>query len=298
MQFGDVTVTCSNVDRVMFAESGITKRDLLEYYRDVADVMLPHLRGRALTIERFTKGIDQGGFFQKHYQKHFPDWIDKVVMGTKTRVTYPVCNDAASLVYFANQGGIAMHVGTSRLRNDDPRSLEHPDQIVFDLDPPEGKFELARDAARAVRKLMEDLELPTFIKTTGSKGLHVVIPVDGTSYTDVATFCRKCAKVLVERHPDLLTMEFSKKAREGRLYLDTQRNPIGATVVAAYSVRGKPHAPVSAPIEWDDLDDPELRANSFTLRTIRQRLDERGDPWADLWSAPASITKALAELPE
>jgi bifunctional non-homologous end joining protein LigD len=291
MEFGDVTVLCSNVDRVMFPDSGITKRDVLEYYRDVADVMVPHVRGRALTIERFTKGIDGGGFFQKHFQKHYPDWIDSVEMGTKTRVTYPIANDPASLVYFANQGGIAMHVGTSQ-----KESLDRPDQIVFDLDPPEGNFEIAVQAAHAVRGLMDDLELPTFLKTSGSKGLHVIVPIDGTSNEDVALFCKRCAAHLCKRHPDIVTTEFSKKERGGRLYLDTQRNPVGATVVAPYSLRGKPGAPASAPISWDELDDPDLRANTYGLRNLRERLDEHGDPWADLHASSASIANALAEL--
>jgi bifunctional non-homologous end joining protein LigD len=292
LQLGDRTIACTNVDRVMFPDSGITKKEMLEYYRDVADVMIPHLRGRGLTIERCTKGVDRGGFFQKHFQKHYPAWLDRMEMGTKTKVAYPVCDDAAGLVYLANQGGVAFHVGTSR--KDRP---DRPDQIVFDLDPPDGRFDLARRAAAAVRALMDQLELATFVKTTGSKGLHVFVPTDGTAtQEDVAAFCKHASAKLAHQHADLLTTEFYKKDRKGRLYLDTMRNAVAATVVSAWSLRGKPGAPVSAPLAWDEVDDPALTADAFNLRNIRARLDERGDPWSELHESGGSIANALAEL--
>jgi bifunctional non-homologous end joining protein LigD len=291
-RFGDVTVACTNVDRVVFPDVGIAKREVLAYYHDVAPVMVPHLEGRALTIERFTKGVDHPGFFQKHYQKHFPAWIDKVELGTKTRVKYPICDDAAGLVYFANQGAVAFHVGTSR-----KGALDRPDQVVFDLDPPEGRFDLARQAAHAVRALLEQLELSTFVKTTGSKGLHVVAPLDGTAtYAEVGAFCQKAAVRLCERHPELLTTEFYKKDRGGRLFLDTMRNSLAATVIAPYSLRGRPGAPVATPITWEDVDDPALLPNGIRLRDVRARLDAKGDPWSDLRAYAGSVTRALAGL--
>jgi bifunctional non-homologous end joining protein LigD len=329
-RFDDRTIACTNTDRVMFRESEITKGDIIAYYNDVASVMVPHLRGRALTVERFTKGVDKGGFFQKHFQKHYPAWIDRFEMGAKTKVAYPICNDAASLVYFANQGGVAFHVGTNRKwsRNESTwgargaEPVEHedapkcPDQVVFDLDPPEGRFDLAKKAAHAVRKLMTSLNLPTFIKTTGSKGLHVVVPIDGSStYENVAELCRRASIKLCEEHTDLLTTEFYKKDRKGRLFLDTMRNALGATVVAPYSLRGKAGAPVSTPITWEELDDPKLASDGVHLRDVRARLDSLGDPWAELttWTrigeadatgqlgrspktSARSVTKALADL--
>jgi bifunctional non-homologous end joining protein LigD len=290
--FGDITVACTNVDRVIFPDCGVTKGDMLDYYADVAEVMVPHLRERALTIERFTKGVDKGGFFQKHYQKHFPAWLEKVETHGKTPVVFPVVNDAAGLVYIANQGGVAFHVGTSRIT-----SFENPDFVVFDLDPPEGRFDLVRRAASAVRRLMDRLELVAFVKTSGSKGLHVVVPVDGSAtYEDINAFCKLVATRLCEKHADIFTTEFYKKDRGGRLFLDTLRNGMGATVVVPWSLRGKKGAPVAAPITWDEVDDPELAPNGITIRDVRARLDEGGDPWAEIHDVGGSVANAIAEL--
>jgi bifunctional non-homologous end joining protein LigD len=252
-----VTVKLTNLDRVMFPDSNITKRELIAYYRDIAPTMLPELRGRPLTLERYTGAIDAGGFIQKHVQRHYPDWIDRVELEGKTHVIYPVCNNTAQLVYFANQGSITMHVMNSR--EDEPHN---PDQIVFDLDPPDDGFELVRQSARILYDLLGELELPTFVKTSGSKGLHVIVPLDGkATYDDAAVLCRKVAEVAIAQHPEVMTTEFYKKDRRGRLYLDVMRNGFGATVVAAYSVRARPGAPVSTPIGWHELDDPDLAPN-------------------------------------
>jgi bifunctional non-homologous end joining protein LigD len=290
-RFGDVTVACTNVDRVVFPEAGITKGDILSYYRDVASSMVPELARRPLTLERFTKGIAGGGFFQKHWQKHFPSWIDRVEVRGKTRVVYPICNDAASLVYFANQGAIALHVTTARAD-----ALDDPDLIVFDLDPPDDGFELARRVAHLLHDRLSALSLPCFVKTSGSKGLHVVCPIAPTPYADVSRLCGAITKQLLDRHPDLITIEFYKKDRGGRLFLDTMRNGFGATVVAPYSLRGRPHAPVSCPIPWSELDDPALTASSLTLRTVLDRLDAWGDPWHELRATVGSVAAALARL--
>lgn len=291
-RFGDLTIACTHVERVMFPDDGITKGELIAYYHDVAPVMLPELRRRPLTIERFTKGIDSGGFFQKHAQKHYPPWIERVELGGKTRVAYPLCDSAAALVYFANQGAIALHVWTSRA--DTP---EFPDELVFDLDPPERGFEMVRVTARLLYELLGELGLPAFVKTTGSKGLHVVAPLDGADdFATVHALGERMSALLCARHPDLLTTEFYKKDRKGRLFLDTLRNAPGATVIAPYAVRPRPGAPVSAPIEWRDVDDPDLTPDGIRLRDLRARLDARGDPWAELRRHAGSATAAGAAL--
>jgi bifunctional non-homologous end joining protein LigD len=290
--FGDVTVACTNVDRVMFPDDGITKGDLLAYYAGVADLMVPELRGRPLTVVRYTKGIDKGGFFQKHRQKHYPAWLDHVETGAKTRVDYPIVDTAAGLVYMANQGSIELHVWTSR-----KDELDRPDMLVFDLDPPDGRFDMARRAAQLMRELLGELGLPAFAKTTGSKGLHVVVPLDDAAGSEeAAALTTRLAALLCRRHPELLTMEFYKKDRKGRLFLDVMRNAIGATLVAPYSLRGKPGAPVSAPIEWSELDDDALRSDTIGLRTLRDWLDRRGDPWQSLRRAPGSVAAAARAL--
>src|SRR3954471_11705608 len=193
----------------MFPGDGITKGEVITYYRDVADLIVPELRGRPLTVVRYTKGIDRGGFYQKHYQKHFPAWIDRVAAGTRTVVEYPIVDGAAGVVYMANQGAIELHVWTSR--KDD---LHRPDLLVFDLDPPDGRFDLARQAAQRVRELLELLGLPAFVKLTGGKGLHVVVPLDdGAAFSDAGELATQIGALLCRRHPDAMTMEFYKKDR-------------------------------------------------------------------------------------
>jgi len=290
--FGDITVTCTNVDRVMFPDSGIKKSEIIHYYFQVSDFMLPEIEQRPISVERYTKGVDASGFFQKHYQKHYPEWLDKEELGAKTRVVYPIIDSTAGLVYLANQGSIAFHIWTSR--RDQP---EYPDLLVFDLDPPEGRFDLVRETALHLRELFEELSLPAFVKTTGSKGLHVVAPLDGrATFGEVLQFCNRVARLLCERHPDKVTLEFYKKDRKGRLFLDTLRNALGATLIAPWSLRGRPGAPISMPIEWDEVEDPALSANGFKLRGVKQRLDRRGNPWAKLRARLGSLDDAEAAL--
>lgn len=287
-----IAIALTNQARVVFPDCGITKGDIVAYYGDVADVMLPELRGRALTIERVTKNIEAGGFYQKHWQKHYPDWIDRVTLGGKTVVTYPVCDSRAALVYLANQGALALHVITSR-----KQALHRPDLVVFDLDPPDGGFDLVRRTARILHEVLGELGLPAFVKTTGSKGLHVVAPLDNTAtFDEVGALCHGLAVLLTTRHPDLVTTEFYKKDRKGRLYFDTARNMLGATFVAAYSLRTKPGAPVSMPIEWHEVDDARVRPDGFTLQNARQRLAEHGDAWRTLRDRPGSAASALRAL--
>lgn len=286
------TIPCTNVDRVVFPDDGITKGDILDYYRDLAPQMVPELRERPLSVERYTKGLAGGGFFQKHAQKHFPAWLERATLGIKTVVEYPVVDSAAGLVYMANQGSIAMHIWTSRRTAPD-----NPDLIVFDLDPPEGRFDLVRQVARILRELFWELDLPPYVKTSGSKGLHVVAPTDGrAAYAEVMALCHRMCAYLCAKHPDLVTTEFYKKDRRGRLFLDVGRNAHGATFVAPYSLRGRKGAPVSAPIEWEEVDDPALAPNGITLKTVRARLDAIGDPWSGLRHSVGSIDTAESRM--
>ena len=291
-RFGDIAIACTHVERIVFPDAGISKGDVIAYYNDVAGVMVPELHGRPLTLERFTKGIDQGGFFQKHAQKHFPAWIERIELGAKTRVAYPLCDTPAALVYFANQGAIAFHIWTSR--RDAP---DRPDTLVFDLDPPDGGFALVQRTALLLHDLLDALALPAFVKTTGSKGLHVLAPLDGrATFGQAGEVAAAITALLSRRHPELITTEFYKKDRKGRLFFDTMRNAPGATFVAPYSLRGKPGAPVSAPIDWSEID--TVTPDGIRLRDVRARLDRRGDPWRDLRAHPGSIAKAKLAIDE
>ena len=292
--FGELTVTCTNVDRVVFPADGITKGEILAYYHEVAHLMVPELRGRPLSVVRYTKGIDKGGFFQKHYQKHFPAWLDHVSAGSKTIVDYPIVDSPAGVVYMANQGSIEFHIWTSR-----KDALDRPDMLVFDLDPPDGRFDLVRHTALLLRELFAQLGLPAFVKITGSKGMHVVAPLDDdATFDETAALGTRIGALLCRRHPDLLTMEFYKKDRKGRLFVDMMRNAVGSTLVAPYSLRGKPGAPLSAPLDWSEVEDPALAADGVRLRDLRERLDRRGDPWRGLRAASGSVAKATRALDE
>lgn len=289
-EFGDITVKTSSLDRVVFPDIGVTKGDVIAYYHDVGELILRELRGRALTVERFNKGLPGGGYYQKHAPKYFPSWIERTVVKGKKPVTHAVCNRPEDLVYIANQNALTFHVPTARAARPD-----HPDRVVFDLDPPPGQLGLVRWAARAVRELLDELELAALLKTTGSKGVHVVVPLDGSAdYDDVARFCGRCATLLCERFPDRLTREFYKEDRDGRLLVDVGRNHWGATAVAAYSIRGRPGAPVSVPIRWEELD--QIRPDGVGLREVRDRVQSVGDLWASLAEEARGLDGASERL--
>ncbi|MGW6570140.1 non-homologous end-joining DNA ligase [Streptomyces sp. NPDC054975] len=295
---GRRTVEVSRPEKVLFAEEGITKADLATYHRAVARRMLPHLRGHPLMLERHPDGIGDSGFMQKDIPEHFPDWVHRAELPKEGgTVTYVVCEDTATLVLLADQGCITLHRWLSRADRPD-----HPDRLVFDLDPPhdgpddgpDSGFARVREAARWLRGLLDDLGLPSLAMTTGSRGLHVLVPLDRRApFDDVRAFAADVATVLADRHPDRLTTAARKKARGGRLYLDIQRNAYGQTAVAPYSVRALPGAPVAAPISWDDLDDPELDARRFTVADADRLLKE--NPWSPA-PRPHSLDAAADRL--
>lgn len=259
---------------MLFPDDGITKATLARYYLDIARCMLPHVRDRPATLERYPDGIAEPGFLQKDASKYFPDWIATATMPKKGgTVRYVLCNDAATLVYIAGQASVTPHVWTSRA--DRPM---HPDQLVFDLDPPSEDFELVRRTALDLRALLdEELGLPVYVKTSGSRGLHVVVPLNGSQTSeDVMAFAHGVAQVLIVRSPETLTLEVSKAARGDRLLLDIGRNAYGQTAAAAYAVRARPGAPVSTPLEWDEVTDPALGARTHTIFTVTGR---ETDPW-------------------
>ena len=241
--------------------------------------MVPQISGRPVTMERFPSGIGHQGFLQKDVSKGFPAWLERVEAPKKGgSVHYPLVNDARSLQWMANQNCITPHVWTSRV----PK-LYQPDVCVFDLDPAEDDPDVLRAAALAVRDLLSELHLPSWVKTSGSKGFHIVVPLDGTADFDVvAAFGLAVAQQLVQRDPDNLTLEFTKVDRAGRIYVDVGRNGYSATFAAAYAVRSKPGAPVSAPCTWDEVERGDVEPRSFSLRSMPKRIDAVGDLWADV----------------
>ena len=286
-------------NKVLFPDDGITKADLAEYYQTVAPVMLPLVSGRPVTMQRFPNGIGKGGFLQKQVGEYFPDWIGRVTAPnrrtrsgtTRDQVTYMVCRTADDLSYLANQACITPHVWLSRAPD-----IHHPDQLVFDLDPASTDPRVLRLAAAALRSLLDELGLRPFLKSSGSRGLHVVVPLAPTADTDaVKVFSIAVAEALAARHPDDLTTEGRIADRHGRLYLDIGRNGYAQTMAAPYAVRALPGAPVSVPLDWSELDEFDPRRH--TLRTIAGRLAQP-DPWADLSQIACTLDQARSRLAE
>jgi bifunctional non-homologous end joining protein LigD len=284
-------------EKVLFPDSAITKGELCAYYEAVAPLMIPHIRGRPITMERFPAGIDKKGFIQKDVSKGFPSWLERVEVEKRSDkadepVHYPLVGDARSLVWLANQNSITPHVWISRV----PK-LDQPDLCVFDLDPSAEDRQSLRTAALAVRDLLDECRLPSYVKTSGSKGFHILVPLDGDGDAEsVRRFAVGAGAVLVKRHPHLLTQEFIKADRGDRIFVDTGRNLPGATFAAVYAVRPKPAAPVSAPCTWAEVEGGTVGPRTFTLRTMAARIDEVGELWSGMDDRRCSLRQAMAKL--
>ena len=263
-------------DKILFPDDGITKGELAAYYDAMAPFMLPHLRGRPITMERFPAGIGAKGFLQKDVVKGFPAWLKRVEAPKKGgTVHYALAGDRRSLAWLANQNTIAIHVWPSRA----PR-LNHPDLCVFDLDPSREDADALRTAVLGLRDLLASHRYPSWVKTSGSKGFHVVVRLKPrATFDDAGRLASRVADEFVRRFPKLLTMEFSKADRHGRIFVDIGRNRPGATFVAAYSVRPKPGAPVSAPCTWEEIERGDVHPQTFTMRTMAARVAAVGDLW-------------------
>ena len=280
-------------EKVLFPDDGITKGELASYYEMIAPVMLPHLRARPVTMERYPDGIAKQSFWQKDVSKGFPAWLERVEVPKKDgTVHHAIVSDTRSLLWVANQNSITLHVWTSRAPD-----LYHPDICVFDLDPSVDDPDRLRTAALGLRDLLEELGLPSWVKTTGSKGFHIAVPLDGKSTTnEAAGFADAVGALFVARDPKNLTREFHKVDRGRRILVDTGRNGYSATFAAAYTVRAKPGAPVSAPCSWQEIERGIVHPKSFTLRAMEARIAEVGDLWADMRRRKRSLKAPIEKL--
>jgi len=273
-------VAISHPEKIMFPEDGITKGELAAYYELVAPIMLPHLEGRPVTLERFHRGIGEKGFFQKNVEKGAPAWLERVTVPKNDGVVnYAVVRETRGIMWLANQNCITPHVWTSRAP-----TLFYPDLCIFDLDPLLDDDAALRSATLLVRDILAELGLTTFVKTSGSKGYHIAVALDGKSDSGrVARFAHSVGRAIVERAPNRFTQEFYKADRGGKILIDTGRNEFGATYAAAYAIRPKPGAPVSAPCTWEEVERGEVGPRSITLRSMRARLDAHGDVWSRIF---------------
>lgn len=275
-------------DKVLFPDDGITKGELAAYYDAIAPVMLPHIKNRPITMERFPSGLGAQGFLQKNVVKGFPAWLKRIEAPKKGGVVhYPAANDRRSLEWIVNQNTIALHVWTSRA----PK-LDRPDVCVFDLDPSRDDPDDLREATLHVRDVLDELGHASVVKTSGSKGFHIAVRLGSrATFRDAHALTGEAARMLLERYPKQFTHEFSKADRKGRIYLDTGRNQPGATFVAVYSVRAKPGAPVSAPCTWEEIESGRVGPQSFTLKAMAARIEQVGDLWAPLNKPAKSVSK-------
>lgn len=290
-----VDVEVTHPDRVLFparsSRKGITKGDLVHYYDEIADVMLPHLRDRPLSVQRFPRGIGEQGFVQQDFADSLPDWMSGAEVAKEGgTVVHPVADRREALRWLANQNCITLHMWQSR------RDRPHcPDRLVFDLDPSDADFAVVRATARATAGVLDDLGLACYVQTTGSRGLHVVVPVrPDTDFDTARQFTRDVAAVVAADDAQHRTVEVRKDKRGGRVYLDVMRNAYAQTAVAPYSVRARAGAPVATPLEWDELDTRGLRADRFSIGDVPKRLAGQRDPWVDM-SRHARLLSGPAE---
>lgn len=281
-----MSVEVTNADRVIFPEDGITKGDVVAYYALVADRMLPFIAGRALTVERFPRGISAKGFMQKNVPDHYPeDFIGrhKVPKEGGGTTVYPVVDSADGIAYYANLSAITFHVPPALIDDE-----LHPDWAIWDLDPPEGRVDLVRESASLLRSVLEAYEIPTVVLASGSKGYHLRTRLEPTlTGNEVAGIARGTAALAAAAHPNVMTLAFRKTERGGRVFLDWLRNAAYSTSVAPWSLRPRPGAPAAVPLSWEEVGSVE--PGGIGLRSIQGRL--ASDPWADL--APVDLTPAV-----
>jgi len=294
-------VRLTSPDRLLFPEDGITKGDLFAYYESIAPVLVPHLRDRPFTMKRYREGIAGDGFFQKQAPKSIPGWLPTRQFRTYPReggtrlVDFPLVNDREALLWMVQMHCIDMNAWYSRVDKPD-----RPDFVLFDLDPPDEPtgFAQAIDVAHLIRALLDELELPGYVKTSGADGIHVVAPITRRStFQQTYDFAERASRLLEQRHDGLVTTEWLKKKRRGVL-VDHRQNGHGKTIASAYSVRPKPGAPVSTPLRWEELT-PEVRPRDFTMEVALARVAEHGDLFGSVLEAPrplAAAALALAKL--
>lgn len=288
------TIEITHKDKILFPNSGITKNDILTYYNEIADYMLPYLENHPLTVQRFPNGISEEGFFQKNAPVYFPDWIKtEEIRKVGGWINQVICNSKETLVYLVNQYVITFHTSLSTIAN-----IEYPDKLIFDLDPPKEDFALAVEGAKALQKVLEnELGLTPFLMTTGSKGLHVIVPLkQKEDFNEVHTFAKAISNYIATQNPTKFTTAIRKNKREGRLYIDYLRNSYGQTSVAPYSIRAIEKAPVATPIYWNELEDEKLTAQVWNIQNIFKRVEQIENPWKNFEASRMSIKKANKEL--
>lgn len=295
MKVGNHEIELKNQDKVFFPEEEITKGDLIDYYEKIADFLLPYLKDRPLSLNRFPDGINKEGFYQKDTPDYFPDWIETVEIekkegGSNQQV---LCNDKATLMYLVNQGTISFHPWLCTKSD-----LQKPDKLVFDLDPPQGNFEIVLKGAKTLHSLLDkELGLNAFIMTTGSKGLHVVCPLQiDKTFDEVRAFAKDVATYISDTNPDMYTVETRKNKRKDRLFIDYLRNAYAQTSISPFSTRARNGAPVATPLGWDELNKNRLNSQFYTIKNIFKRLSQKENPWKQFTIKATKLDSSIEKL--
>lgn len=289
-------VRLSSAQRVLDPASGTTKGDLFDYYGRIAPVLVPHLRDRPFTMKRWPHGIHGEAYFQKQAPRGMPEWIPTRQFTTHPRtggarqVDFPLLNSREAVLWMVQMNCVDMNAWYSRV--DKPA---RPDFVLFDLDPPDGEFRLAVEAAQLVRGALEELELRSYVKTSGSEGIHILVPVTRRySFPQTHRFAELVSKRLARENPGVITTEWLKAKRAGVL-VDYHQNGAGKTIASAYSVRPKPGAPVSTPLRWEEVT-RRLDPARFTMRAVLRRVDREGDLFEPVLRGGQSLGAALKQL--
>ncbi|WP_261387560.1 non-homologous end-joining DNA ligase [Chitinophaga pinensis] len=287
----------TNQQKLYWPDEKITKGDLIDYYMDMADYVLPYLKDRPLSLHRFPNGIKDAGFYQKDVDtESAPDWIKTITLHAASAsrdVDYLVCNNAATLIYMANLGCIEMNPWLSRVKK-----LDNPDYIVLDLDPENIAFKYVVETALAIKELLDKVGVQSFCKTSGASGLHIYVPTGGKyNYETCRLFAEYVAKQVQQDLPKITSVIRTKSKRNKKVYIDYMQNSRGQTIASPYSVRPKPAATVSAPLNWDELND-DLAISNFTIENMRDRVKEVGDLWKDIDKTKNDLRKAIEKVEE
>ncbi|HVO75187.1 MAG TPA: non-homologous end-joining DNA ligase [Ignavibacteriaceae bacterium] len=290
MKFGSINFRTSNEDKIFFPDDGITKGEIINYYKDIAGLMVPQLKERPISMLRYPDGINGEVFFQKQASGYFPGWIKKVRLKKEGgSVKHVVCNNAATLVYLANQACLTPHIWLSRTDK-----INYPDRMIFDLDPSDEDFEkVKKSAGHLLKFLSEQLKLHVFLMTTGSRGIHLIMPlIRDKNFDEVRAFSQAAAKRIIIKYPELMTMEVRKEKRGKKVFIDTARNAYAQTAVAPFAVRALNGAPVAAPLSHDELFSKDLNPRQFNIKNIFEKLRSTPDPWENIGRKKNSLVKA------
>jgi len=279
-------IELSNLDKVFFPKSGITKGELINYYDDISSLVLPLYKDRLLTMLRCPDGIQEQQFIQKKIPAYFPKWIDRHTLSAEEKsLTQALVNSKASLIYIANQGCVSFHLNLSTIDK-----LKYPNYLIFDLDPSSEDLKLLKSVVNRVKDFLDNLGLKSFIQTTGSHGFHIYVPLKrDLDFDKIHLFAKECASYLAKEYPDEITIEQRKEKRGKRVLIDYARNSYGLSAIAPYSLRPIENAPLATPLHWDEVGDKHLNPQTYTLKNIFKRLSKIDDPWKDMSKHQVSL---------